>query len=151
RGAEDLVFAPKFADKGDTQYHSYGFVWWLEGMQPLALDGLRSDIVEYYKGLSVQRGRNNNFNPDLTKVSVTLGSGPLRQAPPARPGLRHVHGEIIFYSRDGDLITLHGDIAIEPCPSAKHTAAIFILSPQRDEAVWKDLRAFQNSFQCNRK
>jgi hypothetical protein len=150
-GTEDLVFAPKFNDKGDTQYHSYGFVWWLEGTQPLALDRLRSDLVEYYTGLSARRGRNNNFNPDLSKVSVALGSGPLGGTPPARPGLRHVHGDITIYSREGDLITLHGDIAVEPCRSANHTAAIFILSPQTDESVWKDLRAFQNSFRCNRK
>jgi hypothetical protein len=77
RGVEDLLFMPKFDDKGGTQYHSYAFVWWLEGMQPLALDGLRSDLVEYFKGLSAQRGRNNNFNPDLSKVSVTLASGAL--------------------------------------------------------------------------
>ncbi|HEY6333593.1 MAG TPA: PDZ domain-containing protein [Blastocatellia bacterium] len=151
QGTEDLVFMPKFDDKGSPQYHSYGFVWWLEGMQPLTLDGLQSDLLEYYKGLSVRRGRNNNFNPDLNRVSIALGLGPLGGAPPARPGPRQVHGDITFYARDGELITLHGDIAVESCQQANHTAAIFILSPQRDEAVWKDLRAFQNSFRCNRK
>jgi hypothetical protein len=150
QGVEDLLFMPKFDDKGGTQYHSYAFVWWLEGMQPLALDGLRSDLVEYFKGLSAQRGRNNNFNPDLSKVSVTLGSGLLDKTPPAKPGLRHLHGDVTFYNREGELITLHSDIAVGPWPSANHTAAIFIASPQSDEAVWKDLRAFQNSFRCNR-
>jgi len=151
RGLEDLLFAPGFADKSSAQYHSYGFVWWLEGMQPLAMDRLRSDLVEYFKGISAQRGRAGNFNPDPNKVSVTLGSGPLDQKTTGKPARRHLHGDITLYNREGELITLHSDVAIEPCHDENHTAAVFLLSPQRDEDVWKSLRAFQDSFQCDRK
>ncbi|MGC9948258.1 MAG: PDZ domain-containing protein [Bryobacteraceae bacterium] len=30
-GSEDLVFAPGLDDKTSPNYHSYAFVWWLEG------------------------------------------------------------------------------------------------------------------------
>jgi hypothetical protein len=149
-GIEDLIFAAKFDDKASAQYHTYAFVWWLDGKPALSIDRLKSDLMEYFRGLSVERGQNNHFKPDLAKVGVKLQSGPLDEKTSRMAGVQHMHGDIFFYNAEGEVITLHHDIAIRPCDAANHMAAVLILSPSSDPEVWKDLRVLQDSFKCSR-
>ncbi len=147
RGWEDLVFAPGFEDASSPNYHSYAFVWWLDGKQEFSADRLQADLLAYYKGISEQRGRTRNFTPDLSRVSV-------RWTPEVpdrgRNGVRTFHGDAVFYNPAGALFTLHGEASVRWC-GANHTAGVFILSPQESSApIWKDLAAIRDSFQCDK-
>jgi hypothetical protein len=146
-GCLDLAFAPDFADNNSPNYHSYAFVWWLEGKQEISAERLQSDLLTFYKGISGQRGRTRNFKPDLDKVSVSwMPDGP-------KAGVQSFHGDAIFYNPAGELITLHGEASLQYCAGANRTAGVFILSPQpRDTgaAIWKDLEAIRDSFHCQR-
>jgi hypothetical protein len=145
-GWEDLVFAPGFDDKASPNYHSYAFVWWLEGKQEFSADRLQADLLAYYKGISAQRGRTRKFTPDLDRVSVTFAAG----AAGASNGSRSFHGDAVFYNPAGELFTLHGEASLQYCRDG-HTAGVFILSPQESgAAIWNDLRAIQQSFRCSR-
>ncbi|MGO4883626.1 MAG: PDZ domain-containing protein [Bryobacteraceae bacterium] len=144
-GVEDLVFAPGFDDTASPNYHSYAFVWWLEGKHGFTTARLESDLVTYYKGISEQRGRTRKFTPDLNRVSVTLA------ADGSQSGYQSFHGDAILYSPAGSLITLHGEAVLKFCTDANHTAGVFILSPKDSSAeIWKDLRAIRASFRCSR-
>jgi hypothetical protein len=144
-GSEDLVFAPGFAEKASPNYHSYAFIWWLDGKREFSAERLQADLLTYYKGISEERGRTRKFTPDLNRVSVSWAAD-ARQA-----GVQSFHGDAIFYDPAGDLLTLHGEASIQFCGSANRTAGIFILSPQDPgAAIWKDLRAIRESFRCNK-
>jgi hypothetical protein len=144
QGSEDLVFAPGFDDKPSPNYHSYAFVWWLEGKQEFSAAKLVGDLLAYYKGISRQRGETRNFKPDLDRVSVTWTSD-------GRKGdVESLHGDTTFYAPSGELFTLHGKASIQFCASAGHTAGVFILSPMESgAAIWKDLLAIHDSFRCD--
>jgi hypothetical protein len=70
QGLEDLAFAPNFADQSSPDYHSYLILWWLDGAPQITAEQLQTDIVVYFRGLAEQRGRNNHFVPDLSKISA---------------------------------------------------------------------------------
>ncbi|HUE01191.1 MAG TPA: PDZ domain-containing protein [Bryobacteraceae bacterium] len=140
-GWEDLVFAPGFEDKASPNYHSYAFVWWLEGKPDFSAERLQSDLLTYYRGISEERGRTRKFTPDLNRVSVAWASA----------GAASFRGDATFYNPAGELFTLHGEASLQFCANAGHTAAVFILSPADSAAaVWKDLHAIRESFRCSR-
>jgi len=144
-GSEDLVFAPGFDNKAAPNYHSYAFVWWLEGRQEISAERLQADLLVYYKGISEERGRTRKFAPDLSRVSVTWVSDG------QEGGMHAFRGDATFYNPAGELLTLHGEASLIFCTNANRTAGVFILSPQEPgAAIWKDLRAIRESFRCER-
>ncbi len=111
---------------------------------------LRSTLVEYFRGLSQERGVNARFTPQLEKVTATVSpiatAAPAAAAPPANA----FRGEVVTYNQWGDLITLQVDVEAPQC-DADHAAILFRLAPRpREAAIWKDLRAVTGSFRCRR-
>jgi len=151
KGIEDLAFAPGFDDTASPEYHSYLIVWWLEGSQPLTADRLQRDMVAYFRGLAEQRGRNNHFAPDLSKVSAeyrdsdhgpqTFGGAPAKS----------FNGSVTLYDRHGKVITLNSEVVASVCPAADHTAVFFSMSLEpRPAALWSQLDAVRDGFKCGR-
>ena len=70
KGFEDVAFAPDFDEVDSPDYHGYLFVWWLNEPDEISAPQLQADIVTYFRGLAEQRGRNNSFTPDLSKVTA---------------------------------------------------------------------------------
>jgi len=148
RGWEDLVFAPGFENKNASNYHSYAFVWWLEGKQAFSAGRLQGDLLTYYKGISEERGRTRKFSTDLNRVLVAFSTS---AADGPKAGVQSFQGDAVFYDPAGELITLHGEASLQFCANANRTAGVFILSPQEPgAAIWKDLRAIRESFRCHR-
>ena len=151
KGFEDLAFAPGFDDTASPEYHSYLILWWLEGSKPPTAEGLQNDMIAYFRGLAEQRGRNNKFTPDLSKIlaeyhdsgegSKILGGTPAKS----------FSGLVTLYDRHGKVITLHSEITTSLCAAADHTAVYFAMSLEpRPAALWSQLDAVRDGFKCNR-
>jgi hypothetical protein len=151
KGFEDLAFAPGFDDTSSSEYHSYLILWWLEGTKPLTAEELQSNMIAYFRGLAEQRGRNNKFTPDLSKVAAAYhdsGQGsPTFGGAPAKG----FSGSVTLYDRHGKIITLHSEITTSLCAPAGHTAVFFAMSLEpRPAALWTQLDAVRDGFKCSR-
>jgi hypothetical protein len=150
KGFEDVYFAPGFDDVESPQYHSYLFFWWLDGKQPITAGELESDMVTYFRGLAQQRGRNNNFQPDLSKISAryTEFTGP----PISFGGLpaNCFRGTVTLYDRPGKVISLHSEV-VSSYSSDGHTVVYFAMSKEpRPSSFWSQLDAVRDSFRFQR-
>ena len=151
RGFEDIFFSPEYDETSSQGYHSYLFFWWLEGTPAVGGDQLRSDMVIYFRGLSAQRGRDNGFTPDLSKVSASYAE----DAPASRTfGGAPAHafsGTMTIWDTHGKLIRLHSEVVAAVCPGSNHTAFFFAQSLEpRGGEMWNELDAVRDSFRCTR-
>jgi hypothetical protein len=150
RGIEDILFAPQFGERSSPEYHSLVWLWWIEGRPKISGESLRATLLEYFEGLSQERGTNYHFTPDLGKVAVTAIARASGSAA-ARDGVEHFRGDVTTYNQEGELITLHVDIDKHVCAEANHTALLFALSPTaRDAAIWMDMSSILSTFRCQR-
>ena len=151
KGLEDLAFAPGFDDQSSPEYHSYLIVWWLEGVKPLTSEGLESDMVAYFRGLAEQRGRNNHFTPDLSKISAEYRES--NRGPRSFGGepAKEFIGTVTLYDRHGNVIALHSEVVTSVCTAAAHRAVFFSMSKEaRPAALWTKLDAVRDGFKCGR-
>ena len=151
RGVEDMFFAPNFGETESPEYHSYLFFLWLEGTHLLSAEQLEADMVTYFRGLAEERGRNNGFTPDLSKVAAkykedagasrTLGGAPAKT----------LSGTVTIWDTHGKTITLNSEVLITTCGTADHTAFFFGMSEEtRDGSMWKEIDAVRDTFRCKR-
>lgn len=149
-GTEDIAFAPDFDDQAGGNYHSLVWFWWLAGRPVIDADSLRADLLQYFQGLSRERGTNYHFTPLLDKVAVTVA--PLPAAPPpVVPAAAAYRGDAVTYDTHGQLITLHFEVEARACADAGHTALLFNLSPQPPGApIWSKMEAIRSTFRCRR-
>jgi hypothetical protein len=151
KGFEDLAFAPGFDDTSSPEYHSYLIFWWLEASKPLTAEGLQSNMVAYFRGLAEQRGRNNNFVPDLSKVSAEYHDSSQRPRTFGGAPAEGFSGSVTLYDRHGKVITLQSEITTSVCASTNHTAVFFAMSlAARPAALWTQLDTVRDGFQCSR-
>ena len=146
KGFEDLYFAPGFDDLESPQYHSYLFLWWLDGKQEITAGELQSDMVIYFRGLAEQRGRNNNFKPDLSQISAQYAGS--RAGSSSLGGLpaRRFIGTVTLYDRHGKLISLHSEVTSSYSADG-HTVVFFAMSKEpRPSPFWSQLDAARDSF-----
>ena len=148
RGFEDLFFAPNFPYTDSPEYHSYLFFLWLDGTHLLTPQQLAADMLVYFRGLALERGRNNGFTPDLSKVAANyneeLSAATLGGAPAKSLG-----GNVTIWDTHGKLITLNSEVLISTCGTADHTAMFFGMSLEpRSGAMWKEIDAVRDSFRC---
>lgn len=52
RGLEDLFYAPNFTNTSSREYHTYVFIWWIEGTRAFSAGQLQDDMLMYYRGLA---------------------------------------------------------------------------------------------------
>jgi hypothetical protein len=150
KGFEDLAFAPGFDDTSSPEYHSYLIVWWLEGTPPISAESLDKEMVAYFRGLAEQRGRNNKFTPDLTKVAASYRADAVPQSFGGTPA-KSFAGTVTLYDRHGAVITLHSEVISSVCEAAGHTAVYFAMSKEaRPAKLWKQLDAVRDGFRCAR-
>lgn len=150
KGLEDLAFAPGFDDTNSPEYHSYLIVWWLDGKQVLTANELEKDMVTYFRGLAEQRGRNNKFTPDLTKVTASYRDSDGQRSFGGEPA-KNFAGTVTLYDRHGGLITLHSEIIASACTKTGNTAVFFSMSKEpRPAPLWKRLDAVRDGFRCER-
>ncbi|HMJ21129.1 MAG TPA: PDZ domain-containing protein [Terriglobales bacterium] len=150
KGFEDLYFAPGFDDLDSPEYHSYLFLWWLDGKQEITAAELQSDMVIYFRGLAEQRGRNNNFKPDLSQISAQYADSPT--GPSSLGGLpaRRFSGTVTLYDRHGKVISLHSEVTSSYSADG-HTAVFFAMSKEpRPSPLWPQLDAARDSFRYQR-
>jgi hypothetical protein len=146
KGFEDLYFAPGFDDMDSPEYHSYLFLWWLEGKHQTTAAELESDMVIYFRGLAEQRGRNNKFQPDLSRIAAQYAAS--TEAPSSLGGrpATGFSGTVTLYDRHGKVITLHSDVVSSFSPDG-HTAVFFLMSKEpRPSALWSQLDAIRDGF-----
>lgn len=145
-----LVFAPGFEAETLPNYHSYTFIWWLEGRPEISAERLQADLLTYYRGISEERGRTRKFTPDLNRVSVTWVPSHPRRTEDKKAGVESFHGDATFYNPAGELLTLHSEASLRFCAEANHTLGVFVLSPHASGApIWKDLQAIWDSVHCS--
>lgn len=148
RGVEDVLFVPDFDDRAAAGYHGLVWVFWLDGRQAFDAGTLRALLLDYFRGLSQERGSNARFTPDLDKVAATVspaGGGAARTAADA------YRAEVVTYNREGELITLQVEVEAPHCPDADHTALLFRLATRpHEDPIWKELRAVTGTFRCRR-
>ena len=150
KGFEDLAFAPGFDDANSPEYHSYLILWWLGGTPALTPESLEKDMVTYFQGLAEQRGRNNKFTPDLSKVVANYRESAGPDSFGGAPA-KSFAGTITLYDRHGALIMLHSEVVTSVCAAAGDTAVFFSMSKEaRPAALWKQLDAVRDEFRCAR-
>lgn len=52
RGVEDIRFSPGWAKKDSSDYWSYAFLWYLNGLPTINKQSLTTDLQSYYTGLA---------------------------------------------------------------------------------------------------
>jgi hypothetical protein len=150
RGTEDIAFAPDFDDRAGSNYHSLVWFWWLEGRPEIDAGSLRASLLQYFQGLTAERGTSYHFTPRLDQVAVTVAPPPSGSAP-ARAQAAVYHGDAVTYDTHGQLITLHFDIEARLCTDAGRTALLFTLSPQPlDAPIWRQMESIRSTFRCRR-
>ena len=120
KGYEDLYFAPGFDDLNSPEYHSYLFLWWLEGKQEMTATELEAYMVVYFKGLAQQRGHNNHFEPDLAQTAAHYSNEQTSQLG-GKPATRF-SGAVRLYDRHGNIISLYSEVTLSYSAHG-HTAA----------------------------
>jgi len=151
-GFVDLYFSPNFDQTDSAEYHSYVFFWGLEGTEVRNAEQLQSAILTNFRGLTVQRGGNNGFTPDLSKVSVTYKEDRAAPRGLGSAEARAFSGSVTMYDTHGKLITLNSEVVmISGCGSSNLTAFFFGMSLEpRDGEMWKQLDAIRDTFRCRR-
>jgi PDZ domain len=150
KGFEDLYFAPGFDDLDSPEYHSYLFLWWLEGKQQITAAELASDIVIYFRGLAQQRGRNNSFEPDLSQIAAEYATSTVRPSTLGGTPATSFNGTVTLYDRRGRVIALHSEVTLSFSTDG-HTAVLFLMSKEpRPSALWSQLDAIRDGFRYRR-
>jgi PDZ domain len=150
-GIEDAIFSPDFDDADSPEYHSYLFLWWLEGSVPLNAKELEADMITYFRGLSEQRGKNHGFTPDPSQIAATYNSDSSGVHALGGAAATSFEGVVTIYDARGKLIKLNSEVVTSLCPGSNHTAAFFGMSEQpRPEGIWKQIDAVRDSFRCSR-
>jgi hypothetical protein len=154
-GIEDVLFVPAFTDRTAPGYHALVWIWWLDGHPAIDAGTLGATLLEYFRGLSTERGNNNHFTPQLDRVKAAVSAAP--PGGTAQPGAPvgvapdAYRGQVTTYNAQGELITLQVDVEAPHCPDADHTALLFRLATRpRTEPIWSDLGAVSGSFRCHR-
>jgi|UPI000558F9EC hypothetical protein len=150
QGFEDLSFAPGFDDLESPEYHSYLILWWLDGKTEFSAAQLQSEMTTYFQGLAKQRGQNNHFTPDLSRITAEYAGSSM--GPTSFGGVQAASfiGLVTLYDRHGSLISLHSEVVASQC-SPGHTAVFFEMSKEpRPAALWKQLDAVRDGFSCKR-
>jgi hypothetical protein len=150
KGFEDLYFAPGFDDLDSPEYHSYLFLWWLDGQRPITAAELESDMVTYFRGLGEQRGRNNNFNPDLSQIKAQYASSSNGPSTLGGEAATNFKGTVTLYDRHGRVISLYSEVSSSYYGDG-HTAVFFAMSKEpRPSALWSQLDAIRDGFRYRR-
>ncbi|HEY6321363.1 MAG TPA: hypothetical protein VJA16_07385 [Thermoanaerobaculia bacterium] len=106
---------------------------------------LQGTLIEYFRGLSQERGTNHHFTPRLENVTARVSAA---AGAPAGTAFR---GETVIYNLQGELITLQVEVELPRCSDAGHEAILFRLATQPPTTlIWKDLRAVTGTFRCRR-
>jgi len=143
KGFEDVAFAPDFDEVDSPDYHGYLFVWWLNEPDEISAPQLQADIVTYFRGLAEQRGRNNSFTPDLSKVTAQYTAS---STVPAAT----FTGILTLYDRRGQVISLHSEVTTTHCGGG-HEAVFFEMSREpRPAPFWNQLDSVRDGFKCKR-
>jgi membrane-associated protease RseP (regulator of RpoE activity) len=149
-GFEDLAFAPGFDDQDSPEYHSYLIVWWLDGRPEISAASLQSDMLVYFRGLSDQRGHNNNFKPDSSRVTAQYEAVANESAAFGGAPAQKFAGLLTLYDRHGNVIQLQSEVTASSCDSG-HTAVFFEMSKEpRPAPLWTQLDQVRDKFQCHR-
>jgi hypothetical protein len=150
QGLEDLAFAPNFADQSSPEYHSYLILWWLDGAPQITAEQLQTDMVVYFRGLAEQRGRNNHFMPDLSKISAEYNDAGQEQTF-GGAAAKVFRGVVTIYDTHGSVMKLHSEVTTSLCTATNHAAVFFGMSREpRPAGIWPQLDAARESFQCSR-
>jgi hypothetical protein len=146
-GFEDIYFSPDFDQTDSPEYHSYLFFLFLDGHPAINAEQLQSDMLVYFRGLAKQRGTNNNFTPDLSKIAAHYSedsSAPTFGATPARS----FSGSVTIYDTHGKLITLNSEVVSSTCPDSR-TVLFFGMSLEpRSGPMWTNLHSIRDTFHC---
>jgi hypothetical protein len=150
-GFEDLFFSPTFDQTDSPEYHSYLFFWSLEGMHMLSAEQLQSDMVEYFRGLAGERGRNYGFTPDLSKVSASYKEDLATLRTFGGSAARAFSGTVTIWDTHGKIITLNSEVLISGCGTSNSSVFFFGMSLEpRDGDMWKQVDAIRDTFRCRR-
>ena len=146
KGFEDLYFAPGFDDLDSPEYHSYVFLWWLDGKPQITAAELQADMVTYFKGLAEQRGRNNKFSPDLSQIKAQYARSSNGPSTFGGADAANFRGTVTLYDRRGKVISLYSEV-LSSYYGDGHTAVFFAMSKEpRPSALWSQLDAIRNGF-----
>ena len=117
----------------------------------LSAEQLQTDIVTYFSGLAEERGQNNNFTPDLSKVTATYKQDPAPSPALGGAPARAYIGVVNIWDRRGKIITVNSEVLITTCGTSDHTLLFFAGSLEpRDGEIWKRLDAIRDTFRCSR-
>jgi hypothetical protein len=151
RGFEDLFYAPNFDQTDSPEYHSYLFFLSLEGTPPISAGQLQSDMLVYFRGLAEERGRNNGFTPDLSRVSAAYQEDAAASRKFGGAAARTFSGTVSIWDTHAKVITLNSEVVAATCPGSNHTTLFFGMSLEpRDGDIWKQLDTIRDTFRCNR-
>jgi hypothetical protein len=150
-GFVDLFFSPNFPETDSPEYHSYLFFMSLEGTHMLTAEQLHSFLLTYFQGLAEERGQNNGFTPDLTKVSATYKEDSAASPTFGGAAAHAFSGTVTIWDTHGKTITLNSEVLISGCGTRDHTTFFFGMSLEpRDGEMWKQIDAVRDTFRCSR-
>jgi hypothetical protein len=148
-GIEDLAFTPNFDDTNSPEYHSYMFFWWIQGTDPITSAQIQADMIQYFRGLAEERGKDYHFTPDLSRVTARYNAMPTALVGGSHA--QHFGGAVSLYDTHGKVLELQSEVTAVPCLAADHTAFFFEMSAEQPNgAIWKQLDAVRDSFRCRR-
>src|ERR1039458_1429633 len=119
-GFVDLFFSPNFRETDSPEYHSYLFFMSLEGTHMLTAEQLQSFLLTYFQGLAEERGQNNGFTPDLTKVSATYKEDSAASPTFGGAAAHAFSGTVTIWDTNGKTITLNSEVLISGCGTREH-------------------------------
>ncbi len=150
-GVEDVFFAPNFDNTDSPEYHSWLFFMWLDGTHMLSAEQVQTDIVTYFRGLAEERGQNNGFTPDLSKVLAAYKENTAASPTFGGAAARAFSGTVNIWDTHGKIITVNSQVRISGCGTSDHTVLFFAGSLEpRDGDIWKQLNAIRDTFRCSR-
>lgn len=78
KGIEDIRFTAGWSKKESSEYWSYAFLWYLDGLQPLDAKTIEKNLAAYYTGLARTNIDKNKADSGKAKAKASIQQIPYK-------------------------------------------------------------------------
>lgn len=143
KGVEDIRFTAGWSKKESSEYWSYAFLWYLDGLQPFDAKTIEKNLAAYYTGLATVNIDKNKLDTGKAKAKASVKQIPYKDSDSQT--FEATVELLDFLSLQP--ITLHLIIHVKHRDALNKTFVFHEASPQPyKHDVWKTLDGLWTSF-----
>jgi hypothetical protein len=143
KGVEDIRFTAGWGKKESSEYWSYAFLWYLDGLQPFDAKTFEKNLAAYYTGLATTNIDKSKLDSAKAKAKASI-----KQVPGKGFDSQTFEGTVdLLDFLSLQPIRLHFIIHVKRSEALNKTFVFHEASPQPyTHDVWKTLNSLWSSF-----